>query len=167
MSEEKSTTKDEKVLGTDNKGRVVKVTRLFNKIDLTKAVKKAKEEKPVVKRVMKAKVKVGKNYKEEKNVSFDTFFKSQPGSVQDYLNECHPDVRTFIKNNEACSIKGEPGKLIILTRNKFRVEISDVGVGERKVRITDKRGEILSEAVTKLIKSEKTKTKLEIKDGKG
>lgn len=127
-----STTQNEKVI----------VTRLFNKIDLTAVKVRAKKAPVVHTTAFKTKVKTSKNYKEEDTtVKLDTFLRSQPGSVQDYLNECHDDIKTLIREQEAYSIKSSPGGLIILTRKKFRIEIKDVGVRKRSIDITGPKGE--------------------------
>jgi hypothetical protein len=143
---------------TTQKEKMV-ITRLFNKIDLTAVRSKARTAKPVHLSVTKTKVKVSKNYKEEEiTIGLDTFLKSQPGSVQDYLNECHDDIRTLIREQHAYSIKSSPGGLTILTRNKFRIQIKDIAPGKRSVDITGPKKEKWS-YITELksIKTEKVK----------
>lgn len=132
----------------DNQPQNKVVSKLFNIIDLTAVNKRAKKVK-----VDNTKKTVNKTVKKKEGpvIDFDRFLSSQPGSVQAYINECHPDVLKFIRENEPISIKGEPGKLIILTRNKFRVEITDTGIRKRRVSITDRKGEKLFDEITELL----------------
>lgn len=117
--------------------------KLFKIVDPIKVKpKKKKEPKQEVKPVTKK--------KEEKLMPSDTFLKLQSQSVQDYIDECHPDLRTFILLNEAYSIKGQPGKLTILTRTSYRVEISDLNARQRRITITDKKGNKVSDEITEL-----------------
>lgn len=120
----------------------VKVTKLFNKIDLTAVKSKSRTAKPIHNKITKIKVKTSKNYEQGKQlISLETFLETQPNSVKDYINECHDDIKTFIREQQAHSIKSMAGGLIILTRNKFRIEIKTVSINKRSVQITGPKKE--------------------------
>ncbi len=142
-NQDKSTTQNESML------------KLSNAIDLTinKKVKKVK----IGKTKEKTDSKLSNKRRSESVIDFNRFLKSQPSSVQTYLNECHSDVTKFIQEHGATSIKGEPGKLIILTQSKLRIEITDVDVRERRVLITNRKGDKLFDGNTKLLNQQPTK----------
>jgi len=120
--------------------------RIFKPIDLTKAIKIATKqpEKVSKKRIIKTAVKKSKSYKEEEiTINQDTILTSQDSSVQKYLNECHPDVIQFIKDNHACTFTAKAEGLVIVTRNGLRISITTISAEKRKVVITDKKKNVL------------------------
>lgn len=144
---------------TQNQQTKQKEIRLFNTIDLTKAIKAAKEAKPKesLKRVYNIHPKVSKHYREDEvTITSDTILALQPGSVKKFIDECHPDVKKFIIENHSASIKSTIDALIIVTRNGFTVRVSTTGINTRLVVITDKKKNILFNGLTTVtIKKEK------------
>lgn len=130
-----------------------KSIKIFNIIDLTKARKKAKEEqsrKTIVFKVKKTKV--SKNYIEEPiTIGQDSILKAQEGSIQQFLNECHPEVRQFINENHPTSFTAKCGQLIVTTRNKVRVIITTIGKFQKKVSIIDRHKNILFNNITTMV----------------
>lgn len=126
-----------------------KTIRIFNNIDLTKAIKKAKEEPQVKKNVIKVKVKKSKSYKEEPVTVFETDILSiQDGSIFKFIGECHPEIRKFIDENHPETITAKCGQLIIVSKNKVRIVISTLGAYKRKVLITDRKKNVLFNDIT-------------------
>lgn len=70
-------------------------------------------------------------------------FYTKDGSVQDFLNECHPDVKDFIDTNKPVKYTAEAGRLIVTTANKFRIEVKITGKHTRQVTIKDNRRETI------------------------
>jgi hypothetical protein len=136
---------------TTNQQQKPKSIKIFNKIDLTKAVKKAKETKELKPVVYKAKVKKSKNYVEEPVTIGQTDLLSiEEGSIRKYIDECHPEVKDFIHENHAETITAKCGQLIIVTRNKMRIVITTTGKFQRKVLITDKNKVVLFNDITEV-----------------
>lgn len=127
------------------------VKRIFKPIDITNAIKKAKT-------VPKKEAKKGKKYKssfaKEKDdytivsISDRQLIEAHESSIQKYLNECHPDIKTFIESNEIKKLTAAPGTLTVVTKNNFRVVIKTTSANEKHVKITDAKKKVLFDAKT-------------------
>lgn len=121
---------------------------IFNITPLTNVSAKASKtpKKPKQQVEMKYKKKLSPlemKYKDVPQVNDGHVFPVNEGSIQEYLNLCHKDLRTFIYNNEISSVRAEAGALIVITKNKFRVVITISGKYERTILIKDSKGTIV------------------------
>lgn len=139
-----------------NKERQPKIGRkLFNVIDLTKAITTAKTAK---KRESKPRGKYKSTKTKEDNYIEPTITERQiltveDGSIQDYINSCHPDIQQYITRNEAKQFTAKAGGLVIVCKNGIRIDIKDESNG-RRVIIKDKKN-ILFNNITKVVHIER------------
>lgn len=134
--------------------------RIFNVIDLTKAVTQAKKEPKKV-------AKVTTKYKEKKNdadvvqtIGDREILATQDSSIQQFLNHCHPDIQTFVRTNEIKTATAKAGHLIVITKNDLRVSIKTVAANKSEVLIQNKKKVILFKGITtvKMVKEVKNVT---------
>lgn len=120
---------------------------IFNITPLTnvsaKASKTPKKPKATVTvKIRKKPSQIDLKYADIHQVGENYVFNAETGSIQEYINLCHPDIRTLINNNEITSVKAEVGNLIVVTRNDLRISIKNTGKYEREITIKDKRNVI-------------------------
>lgn len=127
-----------------------KLIKIFSSVDLTKANKKAKDTEDKHSIVFKTKrAKVSKNYKEELiTIHENTSLEVQDGSIQSFINECHPEIKEFIGKNHPKSYSAKCGQLTIITRNSMRIIVTTMGQFNKHVKITDKDKNILFDNIT-------------------
>lgn len=129
---------------------------VFKPIDITLANKKAKiAVKKETKKNTRFKTTELKKKEILENVNLitikeDTNIETSENSIQRYINECHPDIRTFIKTNEIKKVNANCAELTIVTKNNFRVHIKTISDYERKVLITDNKRKVLFNNKTKV-----------------
>lgn len=70
-------------------------------------------------------------------------------SISGFLYECHPDLRKFIDNNEWYKITSTAGKVIITTRNRFRITIDNVSRVSKSVTIKDNKHNVIFNGIQK------------------
>lgn len=83
-------------------------------------------------------------------IQSNSTIKTQQNSIQDLLNECSDDVKKFIHHNELMKIVAQPGRLVITTRNRFRLTIDVISKFSKKINIKDRKGNVLLDAVQTL-----------------
>lgn len=66
------------------------------------------------------------------------------GSILNFLNSCHPEVRTFIDNNEIALVRADASKLVIKTRTNFWVTISCVSNYSKRIIVKEGRKVIIN-----------------------
>lgn len=142
----------------ETKNEVKKGT--FKILSMDKVLAKSKKVKPTIDSKRKDTTKKVKyTFLEEKYkdvIPIHEFY-TKEGSVQDFLDECHPDVRNFIETNRPSKYIAETGRLLVVTQNRFRIEIKITGKYTRQVVIKDNRRKIIynGESVVILPKDQK------------
>ena len=68
-------------------------------------------------------------------------------SIAGFLQESHPDLNKFINTNEWLKIVASTNKLIVTTRNKFRITITTISQYSKSVTITDHKKNTLFKGV--------------------
>lgn len=126
--------------------------KVFNIIDLTKAITKGKTAKKK-ETVIKGKYKHSKA--KEDNYILPTItdrqiLSVQNGSIKDFISSCHPDIQHYITVNEAKQFTAKAGGMLIVCKNNIRVSINNEGYNGRRVIITDRKN-ILFNDITKVI----------------
>lgn len=127
-----------------------KTTKVFVIIPLDDVNKRASEtprrtRKAFNKEAIEAKVlKLSAN---KLNMKYEQFVLSKedsvavPGhSINDFLNECHADIRKFIDTNGLHSVVARAGQLVVVTKNRFRITIDVVSRFVKDVLIKDNKG---------------------------
>lgn len=142
---------EKEVTKTETKKVITK--RVFKPIDITTVTKKANT-------TPKKETKKNTKYKPSKTKDVTpiaeiltgerTIIEAQEGSIQKYLNECHPDIRTFIESNEIKKVTAKCSNLVVVTKNNFRVDIKTISAYEKLVKITDHKGKVLFNDKTKV-----------------
>lgn len=119
----------------------------------------AKKTNKVIKKLYKSKANrklsfLDKKYEHIKPVTIGYIFPTEENSIQNLLNSCHTDIKTFIAQNEMLSVLSNSNGIVITTKNKFRVCISALNEYKKFVIITDKKRNILlkTESYSLLIK---------------
>lgn len=130
----------------ENNNQQPKKTKFFNVLPLEKVIKQA-DDTPKRMRATHNKDKIQKRVEKLKQNRINYFEgmeidkTPQIGeSISGFLNECHPDLRKFIDNNEWLKIVASPGRMIVETRNKFRIVIDVISRFSKSVSIKDGKG---------------------------
>lgn len=133
----------------------------FKPIDITKAIEVAKKSK-------KTETKVKTKYKPKKEsentqvlISDRQLIEPAEGSIAKYINESHPDIRTFLEKAEIKGVSAKIDELVINTKNNLRVVIRTISHCKRFVSIQDKKKKFLFKGVTSFetIKPKKAEVK--------
>ena len=127
--------------------------RVFKPIDITTVTKKANATpKKETKKTTKYKPTKTKDITPIAEVLTGerVLLETQEGSIQKFLNECHPDIKTFIEGNEIKKVTAKCGNLIVVTKNNFRVDVKIISAYQKLVKITDNKGRVLFNDKTKV-----------------
>jgi hypothetical protein len=117
-----------------------KVTKTLNNIKVKKDSKPKQEFKVPKKKKLSY---YDEKYKDTAIVGDNHHFETQDGSIQQFINSCHPEVRQFLNENGMSTITASISGLTVVTKNKLRISIKPTGRFTRKIVIKDKKGKIL------------------------
>lgn len=121
----------------DKEYRIFKPITMIETMDIVKKHQKQKK-KEGLKMTAALKKKVDMNDQAKITMDDNHSIHIQDGSIKDFLNTCHSDVRKYLNEHEPHSIKVQAGRLIILTRDNYRIIITVKGHNSREIIITDK-----------------------------
>lgn len=123
------------------------IIKIYNEIDLTKAIEIAKK-KPL------------KSRKPKKGISSDVMIQDfnvmdvftdtnvGEGSIRDFINDCHPSLKSFISHNVPKKITASCGKLTIVTKNDIRLVVQTISHNEKHIKMIDSKKTIIFNGIT-------------------
>jgi len=78
-------------------------------------------------------------------------FFTQINSIQEYIDQTHPDIKDFIDTNKPIKYVAEAGRLVITMNNKYRIEIKTTGKYTRQIIIKDNKNKIVFNGISEVL----------------